>query len=183
MFGDKRREKIERIGHFKWSEVVKINIKDALIVRLADGDQITVPLEELDFVKRKACRHCTDYAAEFADLAFGGIGAEDGWTTVVARTELGMRILAEARQTVLEEHEDMAIPDFVRRIRESIELHSQRKKDQAQRNAERLCAGVRQIHGILVRSHRHGLLTRHDRPPMRGQMADACAAPGSPKKR
>ncbi|WP_461208225.1 Coenzyme F420 hydrogenase/dehydrogenase, beta subunit C-terminal domain [Desulfocurvus sp. DL9XJH121] len=138
VFGDKRREKIERIGHFKWSEVVKINIKDALIIRLADGEQVTVPLEELDFVKRKACRHCTDYAAEFADLAFGGIGAEDGWTTVVARTEMGMRILAEARQTVLEEHASMAAPDFVRRIRENVELHAQRKKDQAQRTAERL---------------------------------------------
>jgi coenzyme F420 hydrogenase subunit beta len=48
-------------------------------------------------MKRYACRFCNDYAAEFADISFGGIGAEQGWTTVISRTPLGRAILADAR--------------------------------------------------------------------------------------
>lgn len=138
VFGDKRREKIERIGHFKWDDVEKVNIKDRLIIRLTDGDTVTVPLEELDFVKRKACRYCTDYAAEFADLSFGGIGAEDGWTTVVARTDKGLRILTEALDTVLEGHPCNDDDEALRRVLDMVEMQSHDKKDAAQRHQERL---------------------------------------------
>ena len=129
IFGDKRREKIERIGNFKWAGVEKINIKDECIIRLKNGEVRTIPLEDLDFVKRRACRFCGDYAAEYADIAFGGIGAEEGWTTVVARTELGRDILNEAKTTVLEEHPEA---ENVRsKVEKIIARHSRMKRDAA----------------------------------------------------
>lgn len=42
-----------------------------------------IPLEQLYLLKRYACHYCEDYAAEYADISFGGIGAGEGWTTVI----------------------------------------------------------------------------------------------------
>ena len=129
VFGDKRREKIERIGNFRWDDVVKVNIKENLIVMLKDGSQVMIPLEELNFVKRKACSFCDDYSAEYADISFGGIGAETGWTTVVARTELGQKILAMAKETVLEEFHEVQRREFSDEIKSTVERFSELKKE------------------------------------------------------
>jgi coenzyme F420 hydrogenase subunit beta len=130
-FGDQRREKIERIGNFKWDDVAKVNIKEELIVKLKDGSESCIPLEELDFVKRRACRFCDDYSAEFADISFGGIGAEEGWTTVVARTPLGADILAEAKETVLEEFAGVNEPAFREDVQFTVERHCDLKRERA----------------------------------------------------
>ncbi len=101
-FDDKARKTLERIGRFQWNQVRKINIKDKMYVLLDDGSIHTLPLDELDFIMRPACRYCQDYTAELADLSFGGIGSEDGWTTVLARSRLGLSILKNAQDNVLE---------------------------------------------------------------------------------
>ncbi len=74
----------------------KVNVKEELIIHLTDGEVRFIPLDQLDFMKRYACHYCNDYAAEFADLSFGGIGAPEGWTTVMARSPLGRAIMADA---------------------------------------------------------------------------------------
>ncbi len=103
-FDDNSRKRLEKIGDFKWSDVRKINIKGRMYVYLNNGSIHTLPLDEIDFIKRPACRYCEDYTAEFADLSFGGIGAEEGWTTVLTRTQLGMDILNNAERSVLESY-------------------------------------------------------------------------------
>lgn len=101
VFGEDQRQKIAGIGGFQWPDVKKINIKEDLIVHLHSGDIRTVILDELEFMKRFACYFCPDYSAEYADLSFGGIGADEGWTTVIARTPVGRAIMADARSEVL----------------------------------------------------------------------------------
>ena len=97
VFGEKQQTKIAKIGNFQWKEVRKINIKEDLIVHLNNGDVIKIVLDELEFMKRFACYFCPDYSAEYADVSFGGIGAEEGWTTVIVRTPVGRAIVADAR--------------------------------------------------------------------------------------
>ena len=103
VFGEKQREKIAAIGNFQWKDVLKMNIKEDLIVRLNNGEVKTIVLDELEFMKRFACYFCPDYSAEYADLSFGGIGAEDGWTTVIMRTPVGRAVFADARSKAIEE--------------------------------------------------------------------------------
>ena len=62
-----------------------------------NGEIKSMMLEELEFMKRFACYFCPDYSAEYADVSFGGIGAKDGWTTVITRTPVGRAIVADAR--------------------------------------------------------------------------------------
>lgn len=97
VFGKKQQEKIAKIGGFQFSDVKKLNIKDDLIIHFNSGEVKTMMLDELEFMKRFACYFCPDYSAEYADVSFGGIGAEEGWTTIITRTPVGRAIVADAR--------------------------------------------------------------------------------------
>ena len=101
-FGPEQRRRLEEIGNFKWAEVSKVNLKEELLIHLHNQEIRSLPLDQLAFMKRYACRFCDDYAAEYADLSFGGLGAPDGWTTVVTRTPLGRAVLAHARGVDIE---------------------------------------------------------------------------------
>jgi coenzyme F420 hydrogenase subunit beta len=102
-FEKEQRKKLGESHDFEWDDVKKINIKDNFLIHLDNGDIRAIPLEDLDFMKRYACRYCSDYSAEFADISFGGIGAPQGWTTVVSRTPLGRAVFADARGQAIEE--------------------------------------------------------------------------------
>jgi len=106
MFGEEERKKIEKIANFSWDDMKKVNVKDKLMIHLKSGKIIELSLNELDFMKRYACQFCSDYSAEFADISFGGIGAEEGWTTVITRTPAGRKIFADARKNTLEVQDD-----------------------------------------------------------------------------
>jgi coenzyme F420 hydrogenase subunit beta len=101
-FGSEPRRVLEQIGNFQWDEVRKINVKEELMVHLRNGEVRYIPLDKLDFMKRPACLYCEDYAAEYADLSFGGLGAPEGWTTVIARTRQGCQVLDDATDVNLE---------------------------------------------------------------------------------
>jgi coenzyme F420 hydrogenase subunit beta len=101
-FGPEERRRLEEIGNFTWAEVSKVNLKEELLIHLHNQEVRRIPLERLDFMKRYACRFCDDYAAEYADLSFGGLGAPEGWTTVVTRTPLGQTLMGRARRVNIE---------------------------------------------------------------------------------
>jgi coenzyme F420 hydrogenase subunit beta len=89
-------------------------------------------------MKRFACRYCDDYAAEFADLSFGGIGAPEGWTTVIARTPLGRAILADAKGKDLEQFNFKDDPQLAPRALATVLEWSDMKKAQAQARHQEL---------------------------------------------
>jgi coenzyme F420 hydrogenase subunit beta len=98
----------------------------------------------LDTIRRDACRFCPDYAAEYADIAFGGIGADEGWTTVISRTPLGRAALADAKgRGVLTEYSVADRPDYASRALEVVRDWSDRKKKNAQEN--RRCLGTKAV--------------------------------------
>ncbi len=137
-FGAEQRELIASMGGFSWDHVVKINVKDDFLVHLQDGSMVSIELNKLESMKRVACRYCPDYAAEFADISFGGVGAEHGWTTVFTRSPLGRAVLAEAREGAVE---DFSWKDNARFATQAFErvLHwSEEKKKAAQANRQEL---------------------------------------------
>ncbi len=137
-FGPEERKKLEEIGGFKWDDIQKINLKDALIIKLKDGEVKRIPLEEIEFMKRPACKYCEDYSAEFADLSFGGIGAPEGWTTVIARSKKGRAVLADARWKVIEEFPLEEDPQLVNRVKALVEECSRAKRKRAEEEEKRL---------------------------------------------
>jgi coenzyme F420 hydrogenase subunit beta len=136
-FGEEQRQHLEKIGDFKWGDVHKINLKEELMIHLRNKEVRYISLNKLDFMKRHACHYCDDYSAEFADLSFGGIGAEEGWTTVAIRTPIGRAIFADAK-VELEEYDTRGNPQFAEKVMAKILDWSMKKKMKAQEEQENL---------------------------------------------
>ena len=145
IFDQEERRRLEEIAGIAWTDVRKINIKDELMIHLTSGRLKTVPLESIDFMKRYACRFCPDYASEYADVSFGGIGADEGWTTVITRTPIGRAIMADAKGNTLEIYDVSRRPEMTSQIREKVRDKSMKKKAYSSR-----------MHDSLVQAQRGG---------------------------
>ena len=132
LFGPGQRQELADAGGFSWDNVRKMNIKEGFQVHLHDGQVLSIDLDRLEFMKREACRYCPDYTAEFGDLSFGGLGAEEGWTTVLARTPLGRAILADARGEALEEFDRGNNPRYASQAFKAALEWSEHKKARAE---------------------------------------------------
>lgn len=139
--GDEQRRQLAEVGQFNWEDVRKVNIKENLMVHLNRGGVKSIPLEDLEFMRRHACRYCPDYSAEFADVSFGGIGAEEGWTTVITRSPLGRAAFADARGSgKLEEYSLKANPKYSSQALAKVKSWSAKKRKAAQQSRKTLGA-------------------------------------------
>ena len=138
IFGEDQKQKLAQDHHFKWEDVAKVNIKETFMVHLKNGAIRPIHLEDLDFMKRYACNYCPDYSAEFADISFGGIGAEEGWTTLITRTPLGRAIYADAIDTALDEFPPDKSPNFATDALSRVTEWSVKKQQAAARNRLKL---------------------------------------------
>jgi coenzyme F420 hydrogenase subunit beta len=137
-FGEEQRQQLEDLGNFKWEDVSKINLKEELMIHLRNKEVRYIPLDRLDFMKRHACCYCDDYSAELADLSFGGIGAQEGWTTVTIRTPIGRAIFGDALGVELEEYDVRSNPQFSYQVMSKVLEWSMRKKRKASEERQRL---------------------------------------------
>lgn len=131
VFGEEERKELERLADFKWQQLKKINIKEDLMLHLYNGEIKHVSLEKLDFMKRYACHFCSDYSAEYADISFGGLGAQEGWTTVVLRTATGRKIYQEALNRYIQEYSEQDKSEHLEQITRMCRRYSMYKKDKA----------------------------------------------------
>jgi coenzyme F420 hydrogenase subunit beta len=76
--------------------LVRVNIKGKLVFYTDAGDEITYSLKEAHRFTRPGCLKCPDFAAEHADISFGGLGQSEGWTLTVIRTDLGVDLWRRA---------------------------------------------------------------------------------------
>jgi coenzyme F420 hydrogenase subunit beta len=72
--------------------LVRVNIKGKLLFYTDTGDELTYSLKTAHEFTRPGCLHCPDFAAEHADISFGGLGQSEGWTLTIVRTERGLDI-------------------------------------------------------------------------------------------
>lgn len=140
MFGEPERRQLEDLGNFTWPEVRKINLKEELMVHLANRQVRHIPLNKLDFMKRHACNFCSDYAAEFADLSFGGIGAHEGWTTVITRSPAGETLMGNAMGRNIEEYDRKLKPSLKKEALAHVLHYSDLKKQKARVEREKMVA-------------------------------------------
>jgi len=94
-------KKLEELGT-SIEEVEKFNIrKGSFIVHTKAGKEIKTPIRKMRGYAREACNYCYDFAAEFADISVGSVGSEDGWSTVIMRSEAGEDLVKRAEEAGL----------------------------------------------------------------------------------
>ena len=76
----------------KLEDIVRVNIKGKLLFYTKDGQELTYGLKKSHVYTRPGCLHCPDFAAEHADISFGGLGQGEGWSLTVIRTEKGKEL-------------------------------------------------------------------------------------------
>ncbi len=137
-FSETEQAALEKLGDFKWADIKKVNFKDGLQVHLKTNEIKVIEFAKLDFMKRVACQYCGDYSAEFADIACGGMGATEGWTTVLVRTPLGRAIVAEAADAGMELFSNKMNQEVAMRTLSKVRVMSDRKKNLARQNRKSL---------------------------------------------
>lgn len=78
------------------SSVQEMKIRKGKFSVRTEGEHI-FPLSDIDIYRNGSCTVCTDLTAEKADLSFGGVGSNEGYTTVLARTGLGLELFQDAQ--------------------------------------------------------------------------------------
>ncbi len=137
-FGPEQQKKMAEIGAFEWENVLKYNIKETFLIHLKNGETKSIPLERLDFMKRAACRFCADYSAEFADISFGGIGAPEGQTTTIIRTQTGRQLFNKACGQTIELFNPKDNAALIAKVLKQIEAASSAKKRLAAKHRQTL---------------------------------------------
>ena len=142
-FQDNLFAKLEEKYKFTYTDVEKINVKDNFIFTLISGEQVDIPIAELHPVRRSACNFCEDFSAEYADISFGGLGAENGWTTAIIRNSIGRKIFEDALKNVITSFSVKDNPKYITQAQEKIFNVSIQKKQISEQNQIARKKGVR----------------------------------------
>ncbi len=137
-FGPEERQRLENIGNFQWADVYKVNLKEELMVHLRNQEIRRIPLDRLDFMKRHACQYCDDYAAEYADISFGGLASPEGWTTVIVRSPQGRAVLTQGLGAYIEAPNYRESPALSQALMGTVREWSEKKKQTADEHLREL---------------------------------------------
>ncbi len=82
-------------------KVMGVDIRDAVKMNFNKGKFIVsttketkeVPIKDVAHLARKGCHFCQDYTSYFADISVGSVGSDDGYSTIITRTERGEKYL------------------------------------------------------------------------------------------
>jgi coenzyme F420 hydrogenase subunit beta len=63
-----------------------------------DDEVIKIPLDKAKKCMRKNCQICMDFTSEQSDVSVGSVGSPEGWSTVVIRTDKGLKLVEAAER-------------------------------------------------------------------------------------
>jgi coenzyme F420-reducing hydrogenase beta subunit len=75
----------------------KMQIARGKFIVAADGKEYSCRVRELGDCVRAGCGFCGDLVSRLADISIGSIGSEEGYSTVIVRSEIGEKLLGEVQ--------------------------------------------------------------------------------------
>ena len=90
------------------NDIEKFQIdKGFMFLLLKTKETVKIPLSVAKRVLRKNCKICVELTSETSDISVGSIGSEDGWSTLIVRTEKGEEIVNGAIEHKFIEAKDL----------------------------------------------------------------------------
>jgi len=66
--------------------------KGKFIVQIG-GKENSVSVKELNNAVEERCLDCPDFTAKYADISVGSVGSDEGYSTVIVRSDVGEKLL------------------------------------------------------------------------------------------
>lgn len=92
-YHDKLAKKTKELLGIDLASASKIQITKGKYLVTANGKTYKTKVAELDEAVRENCRYCDDFVARLADISVGSVGSEDGYSTIIVRTERGEKLV------------------------------------------------------------------------------------------
>lgn len=90
------------------SKVTKMDItKGKFIATLDDGSEVKFPIKEMDDIVPSGCKVCQDFTGVESDISVGSVGSDDGYSTVIVRTDVGKKVMDTIREKGTAEFADV----------------------------------------------------------------------------
>jgi len=97
----------------KMDDIEKFQItKGFVFLFLKTKKTVKIPLSEAKRIIRKNCNICVELTSETSDISIGSIGSDDGWSTLIIRSEKGEEIVNGAIKQKFIEVKDLTEPQF-----------------------------------------------------------------------
>lgn len=87
------------IAGLKEEDVDKVIIVNGKLNIHAGNKRASIPLSDIKNFVPQHCYFCGDYTSELADISVGSEGSQEGWSTVVLRTEKGEELFSELERS------------------------------------------------------------------------------------
>ncbi|SRR6266571_1111340 len=86
-------QRFEDATGLRVEDIERVQMREDLVLTMRDGRTERIALDTASLLAGPNCLRCADFSNRFADIALGASGSDPGFTTVLARTELGRGVL------------------------------------------------------------------------------------------
>jgi len=90
---EKLKEETMRLLNVDLDHAEKTQIRKGKYIVQVDGKESSVKVKELNDAVEKMCLICPDFPAQYSDISVGSVGSDDGYSTVIVRSEVGEKLL------------------------------------------------------------------------------------------
>ncbi|MHA2297958.1 MAG: Coenzyme F420 hydrogenase/dehydrogenase, beta subunit C-terminal domain [Candidatus Hodarchaeales archaeon] len=88
---------IEKKYRIPVGEINKMDIEHGnLYIHTEEGRILENPIGDFNSIVPEACKFCTNFTAELANISIGSIGSKPKWNTVIIRDEEGLEFIEKA---------------------------------------------------------------------------------------
>ncbi len=93
---EKLKEATQRLLGVDLDKAEKTQIQKGKFIVQIDGNEYSAKVKEFHDAIQGGCAYCNDFAGRIADVSVGSVGSDDGYSTVIVRSDTGKRLLENA---------------------------------------------------------------------------------------
>jgi coenzyme F420-reducing hydrogenase beta subunit len=90
---EKLKEETQRLLGVNLDDAEKTQIHKGKYIVRVDGKEYSCNVRDLSKAVEKGCVYCDDFAATLADVSVGSVGSDDGYSTVIVRSDVGKKLV------------------------------------------------------------------------------------------